>query len=319
MKPTFVDGAVSQAGATTAGQWLTQGVAILGQSVIQAGVQSTIQGGSFLEALKVSGVSNLSAALAFQIGDAKGDLSQIFGQNGGEIVSTIAHGALGCASAAALGNGCAGGAIDGALGSALNSILDPSQILPPELHVGLMGVAGALVAGAFGQDANAAATAAQNETQNNWLKHKAEAFNKPSEADQLKATASACSASGSLNSESCGKLNELRATSLARDQALTSACVDASSAACMLAVADAKANGNIVVRASNGQMFAVDPADAQILSGDANSKATLLDKQLGSPLGAILSASIIAFGGGRQRLPWRGRNWGRLWRALGRA
>ncbi|VVE76416.1 tRNA nuclease CdiA-2 [Pandoraea anapnoica] len=76
-------------------------MAIFGQSVIQAGVQSTIQGGSFLEALKASGVSNLSAALAFQIGDAKGDLSQIFGQNGGEIVSTIAHGALGCASAAA--------------------------------------------------------------------------------------------------------------------------------------------------------------------------------------------------------------------------
>ncbi|BET12072.1 hypothetical protein THI4931_31140 [Pandoraea sputorum] len=65
----------------------------------------------------------------------------------------------------------------------------------------------------------------------------------------------------------------------------------------MLAVADAKANGNIVVRASNGQLFVVDPADAQILSGDANSKATLLDKQLGSPLGAILSAIIVALGG----------------------
>ncbi|VVE76420.1 hypothetical protein PAN31117_05392 [Pandoraea anapnoica] len=160
-----------------------------------------------------------------------------------------------------------------------------------------MGLAGALVAGALGQDANAAATAAQNETQNNWLKHKAEAFNKPSEADQLKAAASACSASGSLNSESCGKLNELRAASLARDQALTSACADASSAACMLAVADAKANGNLVVRASNGQMFAVDPADSQILSRDPNLKATLFDKQLGSPLGAILSALVVALGG----------------------
>ncbi|WP_322880961.1 DUF637 domain-containing protein [Pandoraea sputorum] len=297
VKPTFVEGTASQAGTASAGFSITQGVAILGQSVIQAGVQSTIQGGSFLDALKASGVSNLSAALAFQIGDAKGDLSQIFGQNGGEIVSTIAHGALGCASAAALGNGCAGGAIGGALGSALNSILDPSQVLPPELHVGFMGLAGALVAGALGQDANAAATAAQNETQNNWLKHKADGFNKPSEADQLKAAASACSASGNLNSESCGKLNDLRAVSLARDQALTIACADSGSAACMLAVADAKANGNIVVRASNGQLFAVDPADSQILSGDPNPKATLLEAQKGSSLGGIFSGLIVALGG----------------------
>lgn len=85
--------------------------------------------------------------------------------------------------------------------------------------------------------------------------------------------------------------------SLARDQALTSACADASSAACMLAVADAKANGNIVVRASNGQMFAVDPADSQILSGDPNLKAMLLEAQKGSAFGAILSALIIASGG----------------------
>ncbi|WP_449412391.1 two-partner secretion domain-containing protein [Pandoraea soli] len=290
VKPSFVDGAVSQAGATSVDMSLTQGVAILGQSVIQAGVQSTIQGGSFLEALKVSGVSNLSAALAYQIGE-------LGPESLGQVGYVAAHGALGCASAAALGNGCAGGAIGGALGSALNSIFDPSQVLPPELHVGFLGLAGALVAGALGQDANAAATAAQNETQNNWLKHKAEGINKPSEADQLKAAASACSASGSLNSESCGKLNELRAASLARDQALTSACADAGSAACMLAVADAKANGNVVFRASNGQMFAVDPADSQILSGDPNLKATLFEKQLGSPLGAILSAIIVASGG----------------------
>ncbi|VVE30543.1 hypothetical protein PMO31116_03586 [Pandoraea morbifera] len=65
----------------------------------------------------------------------------------------------------------------------------------------------------------------------------------------------------------------------------------------MLAVADAKANGNLVVRASNGQMFAVDPADSQILSGDPNLKAMLLEAQKGSAFGAILSALIIASGG----------------------
>ncbi|VVE76424.1 tRNA nuclease CdiA-2 [Pandoraea anapnoica] len=168
VKPTFVDGAVSQAGATTAGQWFTQGVAILGQSVIQAGVQSTIQGGSFLEALKVSGVSNLSAALAYQIGNLGPESLGTLGYAG-------VHAALGCASSAALGTGCAGGAIGGAL-SALSAneiakavtngrgITDPAQLAIISAATQLLS---GLAAGAVGADPNAAALAAQNEVVNN--------------------------------------------------------------------------------------------------------------------------------------------------------
>ncbi|WP_425495029.1 DUF637 domain-containing protein [Pandoraea commovens] len=168
VKPTFVDGAVSQAGATTAGQWFTQGVAILGQSVIQAGVQSTIQGGSFLDALKVSGVSNLSAALAYQIGSLG---AETLGQTG----YVGAHAVLGCAAGAAVGSGCAGGAI-GAGVSALvaddiaravtngKGVTDPAQLAIIASATQLLS---AVIAGAVGANPNAAARAAQNETLNN--------------------------------------------------------------------------------------------------------------------------------------------------------
>ncbi|ALU64322.1 hypothetical protein DA70_11540 [Pandoraea pnomenusa] len=172
VKPTFVDGAVSQAGATTASQWLTQGMAILGQSVIQAGVQSTIQGGSFLEALKASGVSNLSAALAYQIGNLGPESLGTLGYAG-------VHAALGCASSAALGTGCAGGAIGGAL-SAMSAneiakavtngqgIADPAQLAIISAATQLLS---GLAAGAAGADPNAAALAAQNEVVNNSCEH----------------------------------------------------------------------------------------------------------------------------------------------------
>ncbi|MGR9579319.1 DUF637 domain-containing protein [Pandoraea sputorum] len=172
VKPTFVDGAVSQAGATSVGLSLTQGAAILGQSVIQAGVQSTIQGGSFLDALKVSGVSNLSAALAYQIGN-------LGPESLGQLGYVGAHAALGCASSAALGTGCAGGAIGGAI-SALSAneiakavtngqgITDPAQLAIISAATQLLS---GLAAGAVGADPNAAALAAQNEVLNNTIAH----------------------------------------------------------------------------------------------------------------------------------------------------
>ncbi|VVD67547.1 tRNA nuclease CdiA-2 [Pandoraea iniqua] len=189
VKPTFVDGAVSQAATASADKLITQGFAILGQSVIQAGVQSTIQGGSFLEALKVSGVGNLSAALAFKIGDAK--LDSAFGDIESDLWvdklqvglgASLAHAVLGCASSAAVGTGCAGGAIGGATSALISpwigqSLLDGTpgaQKLSPEqiaLAVGIVSISGALVAGLTGQNPNAAATAAANEAQNNQYAH----------------------------------------------------------------------------------------------------------------------------------------------------
>ncbi|ANI21792.1 hypothetical protein AB870_09185 [Pandoraea faecigallinarum] len=174
VKPTFVDGAVNQASAATAGQWLTQGMAILGQSVIQAGVQSTIQGGSFLDALKASGISNLGAALAFQIGEAK--VGGVFGEGlGKDLLSITAHAALGCAGSAASGNGCAGGAIGAAASAAFTpdfiKAIDPSGAPLNGGQLGalsmLSGLMGATFSGFAGADPSAGAFWAQNQALNN--------------------------------------------------------------------------------------------------------------------------------------------------------
>ncbi|WP_338298644.1 DUF637 domain-containing protein [Pandoraea sputorum] len=189
VKPNFVEGATSQAGTASAGFSVTQGVAILGQSVIQAGVQSTIQGGSFLDALKVSGVSNLSAALAFKIGDAK--LDNAFGNAKSTLLgdqvqvtlgSAFSHAVLGCASSAALGTGCAAGAIGGATSAVISpwlaqGMLDGTpgaqQLTQQQigLLVGIASLSGVLVSGLAGQDPNAAAKTAANEAQNNQVPH----------------------------------------------------------------------------------------------------------------------------------------------------
>ncbi|ALU64323.1 hypothetical protein DA70_11570 [Pandoraea pnomenusa] len=168
VKPTFVEGTASQAGTASAGFSITQGMAIFGQSVIQAGVQSTIQGGSFLDALKASGVSNLSAALAYQVGE-------LGTSNLGSVGYVAAHAALGCASAEALGTGCSGGAIGAAFSAMFaneiakfvtggQGVTDPAQLAI--ISVGTQLLSG-VIAGLVGADANAAALAAQSETINN--------------------------------------------------------------------------------------------------------------------------------------------------------
>ncbi|VVD73760.1 tRNA nuclease CdiA-2 [Pandoraea morbifera] len=172
VNPSYVAGTASNAVATTADKLLSQGVAILAQSAIQAGVQSTIQGGSFLDALKASGINNLGAALAFQIGDIGTDRLGTLGYLG-------AHAALGCAGSAALGTGCAGGAIGASMSAAFAPSLvnamrsgDESETAERAALSILAGLAGAFSAGGAGADANAGAFWAQNEALNNADQHK---------------------------------------------------------------------------------------------------------------------------------------------------
>ncbi|WP_258537790.1 DUF637 domain-containing protein [Pandoraea pnomenusa] len=172
VNPSYVAGTASNAVATTADKLLSQGVAILAQSAIQAGVQSTIQGGSFLDALKASGINNLGAALAFQIGDLGTDRLGALGYLG-------AHAALGCAGSAALGTGCAGGAIGASMSAAFAPSLvnamrsgDESETARRAALSILAGLAGAFSAGGAGADANAGAFWAQNEALNNADQHK---------------------------------------------------------------------------------------------------------------------------------------------------
>jgi filamentous hemagglutinin len=164
---------ISQATGSAASNLPQQAFAIAGEATIQAGVQTAIEGGSFLTNLRNSAVSDAAAAGAYDIGTA------FDGQPGSLGTATdpayvLAHAALGCASGAALGSGCAGGAIGGAASAALNPLVDSALggNTPPAVLTAISMLAGGGLAGALGFNAQGAATAAENETLNNYLNHR---------------------------------------------------------------------------------------------------------------------------------------------------
>ena len=170
---------VPQAGSATASNLPEELLALGANATISAGVQTAIEGGSFLNSLKGAAASDLAAAGAFAIGNALPTLQSDLGQIGGEAAYIGLHGALGCAASAAEGTGCAGGAIGGATSAALtpfiaNAVLDGStQVSPAQTAVvtALAGMLGGVAAGAAGANAQAGATFAENEAQNNCLNH----------------------------------------------------------------------------------------------------------------------------------------------------
>lgn len=188
--PSIAQGLASNAVSSTASDFARQLAAMAGVSAIQAGVQSAIQGGSYLDALKVSGISNLSAALAYQIGSLGPDALGQLGYVG-------AHAALGCASSSALGTGCGGGAIGAATSAVLTPLLrdalyNGSETVTytdngdgtvtkttsydnPVINASVALIArlsGAGLSGVLGQNPNGGVTAAQNEATNNALSEK---------------------------------------------------------------------------------------------------------------------------------------------------
>ncbi|CAG9227650.1 Adhesin HecA family protein [Burkholderia gladioli] len=146
----------------------TRGLAMLAGGVIDAGVGTAIRGGSFLDALKGSLVSEVSAAGANAIGDASVSGSLV---EAGTPGYWLAHAALGCASSSAMGTGCAGGAIGGAISAGLNPIINSSGALPPVALAAVETLVSGSVAGALGFNVQGAVTAAQNETLNNFCEH----------------------------------------------------------------------------------------------------------------------------------------------------
>ncbi|ACR31227.1 DUF637 domain-containing protein [Burkholderia glumae] len=168
---------VNQAAGSTATLIEERGLAMLASGVINAGVGTAIEGGSFLSALKGSLVSEVAAVGANAIGDeanVKGSPIEA-----GSPAYWLAHAALGCASSAALGTGCAGGAIGGATSAVLSpwviGQIDPSGAPLDQGQVAavtaLATMAGGAMAGLAGQNAMAGATAAQNEALNNATQH----------------------------------------------------------------------------------------------------------------------------------------------------
>ncbi|WP_254640451.1 filamentous hemagglutinin N-terminal domain-containing protein [Burkholderia sp. GbtcB21] len=163
---------VPQAGAATGSLPTTIG-AIAAESVLQATVQTTLQGGSFLTNLRDSAATNAAASIAYTIGN----LNQDGKLTGAAYVA--AHAALGCAAGAATGQGCGGGAIGAAASAVLSQqivgMLDPSGA---PLDQGQMAALAAIsawtgggLAGLAGQNAMAGAAAAQNEALNNAGQH----------------------------------------------------------------------------------------------------------------------------------------------------
>ncbi|BCZ85297.1 hypothetical protein PTKU64_89720 [Paraburkholderia terrae] len=146
---------------------------IAARGVVSAGVNTTVYGGSFGQALEGSVIGDVGALGASAIG------TEFNGQAGKPDSNSIgylaSHAALGCALSAASGTGCAGGAIGGAVSAfAAETIaygITSGQGNPNSAQLAaitaLSMLAGGGIAGALGQNASGAAFAAENETLNN--------------------------------------------------------------------------------------------------------------------------------------------------------
>ncbi|ASD81390.1 DUF637 domain-containing protein [Burkholderia gladioli] len=265
----------------------TRGLAMLTGGVIDAGVGTAIRGGSFLDALKGSLVSEVSAAGANAIGDASVSGSLV---EAGTPGYWLAHAALGCASSAAMGTGCAGGAIGGAVSAGLNPIIDANGNIPPAVLTAIETLVSGSVAGSLGFNVQGAVTAAQNETLNNWLNHVTVLPGQQSQAQQLQSAMAACD---SGNSSACTTVATLMQTSSANDQTLATACESPGSLACAYQESRAYlADNNISV--ANGVTVATD-AQQPAYTAPSQAAATL-DNMLGSPLAGIFGGLMYAAG-----------------------
>ncbi|WP_258180006.1 beta strand repeat-containing protein [Burkholderia multivorans] len=160
---------VPQAGASTATSLGQTALALGAEATIQAGVQTAIQGGSFLTNLKNSAVSDLAAAVAYGIGDTTNPYTA---------ENVLEHAALGCAAGAALGQGCGGGAVGAATSALISPLLvyaaaqsGADAYAQQALVGGLATAVGGAAAAAAGQNVQAGMTAAQNNALNNDLPH----------------------------------------------------------------------------------------------------------------------------------------------------
>lgn len=163
-------GALQAAKDGATGTVYQQAVGMVGTGLINAGVNTAFDGGSFGQALINNVVGQAAALGANDIGSHTDPLS---------LQNIASHAALGCAAQSAMGGDCESGAIGGATGALLSPVYaglinggDPNLTDAQKAAItSLSMLSGAGVAAAFGQDAMAAAGAAQNETLNNCLGH----------------------------------------------------------------------------------------------------------------------------------------------------
>jgi filamentous hemagglutinin len=165
---------VPQAGSAAASNLPAEALAIGADATISAGVQTAIEGGSFLNNLETAGVNDVAADLSYTIGqaNANGD----FGTGpAGELAYIAAHATLGCAASAAEGTGCASGAIGAAASTVVSPFvvqgLDPSEAAlnteQTAIVAALAALTGGAAAGLAGANAQAGAIWGENEGLNN--------------------------------------------------------------------------------------------------------------------------------------------------------
>ncbi|WP_244115107.1 filamentous hemagglutinin N-terminal domain-containing protein [Burkholderia contaminans] len=309
------------AGTATLDQITQAAVGMVGRGLISATVNTAVYGGSFGEVLKGSVVSDLAAVGAGAIGELND--TGFFGTGDGfKVGYVVAHAALGCAGGAAGGTGCAAGALGGALSAGLNPIIDATGRIPaPVLNV-IETLVSASVAGALGFNVQGAVSAAQNETQNNWLSHVRPSSMTLSQQEQYEQAAASCQQQGG-SGPACNQQNQLAALSAQNDQNLAQACATGPNAACQAQIQAAKAGGNLIFTNplggglnytyANPLQFATGPESVpfsyangpQITSIPTNSGSSVgaatLNTMLGSPLAGAFAGMVYAFGGSNER------------------
>jgi filamentous hemagglutinin len=305
----------------TAQQLLQAALQIAGRGLVSATVNTVAYGGSFGTALRGSVVSDLAAVAA----SAVGQLNELhfFGEGGLDKIGYVtAHAALGCAASAASGTGCAGGALGGALSAGLNPIIDATGRIPaPVLNV-IETLVSASVAGALGFNVQGAVSAAQNETQNNWLSHVRPSSMTLSQQEQYEQAAASCQQQGG-SGPACNQQNQLAALSAQNDQNLAQACAGGANAACQAQIQAAKAGGNLIFTNplggglnytyANPLQFATGPESVPFsyangpqitnipTSSGSSVGAATLNTMLGSPLAGAFAGMVYALGGSNER------------------
>ncbi|TCW85641.1 adhesin [Burkholderia sp. SRS-46] len=293
---------------------------IVERGVVSAAINTAISGGSFGSALTSSMISDLGMVGAGAIGVASTDSSSMLAEGSPGYV--LAHAGLGCALSAAEGTGCASGAIGGAASAALNSRIDGllGGNAPPAVLAGIETLVGGGLAGALGFNAQGGATAAQNETLNNYLDHRRPSSMTLSQREQYDRAAAACQQG---SGEGCKQQNQLAALSAQNDLNLAQACARGPSAACQAQMQAAKAGGNLIYPSSlggglyytyaNPLQFATGPESVpfsyangpQITSIPTSSGSSIgaatLNSMLGSPLAGAFGGMVYALGGSNER------------------
>ncbi|MGO4815766.1 DUF637 domain-containing protein [Cupriavidus sp. 2MCAB6] len=163
----------AQDGAT--GTLAQQAAGFVGTGLINAGVSTAFNGGSFGNALKGSLVAQAAALGANSIGA---------NTDPGSFQNILSHAALGCVAGAAGSGDCASGAIGGATGAVISPLVggalgvttnaDRENTLNRVVVTAVAMLTGGGLAAAFEQEGLAAAGAAQNEALNNYLSSKPE-------------------------------------------------------------------------------------------------------------------------------------------------